>query len=82
MGAIGPDGNVVKGRGSLYCVRRGLIRKVETNLGISNGQALDLKRQRMLHVDTLDPVVYEYDITDCGILSTVYQYEKKFRFLL
>lgn len=69
MGPPGSDGNIVRGRGSLYCLDKGNVKRRETNIGISNGLAWDTNTMKMYYNDTMDPVVYQYDFTDCGSIG-------------
>lgn len=74
MGPPGFDGNIIRGRGSLYCLDKGNVKKREANIGISNGLAWDTNTMKMYYNDTLDPVVYQYDFTDCGSISENFMY--------
>ncbi|CAH0557444.1 unnamed protein product [Brassicogethes aeneus] len=61
MGPADENGDTIPGRGSLYSYSKGLLLKHETNIGISNGLAWDVKENKMYYIDTLFPGVYQYD---------------------
>lgn len=78
LGTMGPpdsSGNVIKGRGSLYCLERGTLKKHAIDIGISNGLAWNTDSKKMYYIDTLEPVVYQYDYTDYGNISKTTKFD-------
>ncbi|KAG5883045.1 hypothetical protein JTB14_010434 [Gonioctena quinquepunctata] len=69
MGPRGPDGNIVPGRGALYSLEKGVLKKHISDIGISNGLAWDVERKKMYYIDTLNPGVFQYDISNSGVIS-------------
>lgn len=61
MGPAGEDGEIMPGKGALYSYSKGLLIKHEANIGISNGMAWDIKENKMYYIDTMCPVVFQYD---------------------
>ncbi|CAG9859516.1 unnamed protein product [Phyllotreta striolata] len=83
-GTMGPEenGNVVPGKGSLYCLKKGCITKKKCNIGISNGLAWDMKKMKMYFCDTLKPKVFQYNLSKDGNISkeqVVFEFDKNYR---
>ncbi|KAJ8918478.1 hypothetical protein NQ315_008175 [Exocentrus adspersus] len=71
-GSMGPsdaEGNITPGKGSLYSLCKGVLKKHDSNIGCSNGLAWNIKEEKLYHVDTLVPAVFQYDISKDGKLS-------------
>lgn len=75
MGPPDSSGNVIKGRGSLYSLDRGTVKKHAIDIGISNGLAWNTDAKKMYYIDTLEPVVYQYNFTDDGIISKTRKFD-------
>ncbi|CAG9833814.1 unnamed protein product [Diabrotica balteata] len=69
MGPAGADGETIPQRGALYSVEKGSVKKHLSNIGISNGLAWNTKKMKMYYLDTLQPKVFQYDITKDGAIS-------------
>jgi len=55
--------------GSLYCLARGRLRRMDTGYVITNGPALSPDGRVLYHVDTLQRLVYAFDVDASGDLS-------------
>lgn len=69
MGTIDREGNITPGKGSLYSLHKGVLKRHESGIGCSNGLAWDTKQTKMYYVDTLVPAVFQYDYSNTGTLS-------------
>ncbi|CAH1118001.1 unnamed protein product [Phaedon cochleariae] len=69
MGATNSDGSTVRGRGALYSLEKGKLKKHLGGIGISNGLAWDTQKMKMYYIDTLEPCVTQFDISNSGSLS-------------
>ncbi|XP_057653073.1 regucalcin-like isoform X1 [Diorhabda carinulata] len=69
MGPADDKGETIPNRGALYSLEKGKLKKKLSNIGISNGLAWDTKNMKMYYVDTLQPKVFQYDISENGEIS-------------
>lgn len=69
MGPVDIEGNITPGKGSLYSLQNGVIKKHECGIGCSNGLAWNTKEMKMYYIDTLVPAVFQYDYSCSGTLS-------------
>ncbi|KAJ8960667.1 hypothetical protein NQ314_006059 [Rhamnusium bicolor] len=69
MGPNDSEGNVILGKGSLYSLEKGILKKRECNIGCSNGLAWNIKEMKMYYIDTLIPAVFQYDFSYSGDIS-------------
>ncbi|XP_056634530.1 regucalcin-like isoform X1 [Diorhabda sublineata] len=52
------------GRGQLYSIEKGVIKKHKSKVGICNGMAWNTETMKMYWIDTLEHKVFEYDFDD------------------
>lgn len=72
LGTMGPsdaNGDVIPHKGALYSLNKGVVTKHKCNIGISNGLAWDTTKMKMYYCDTMEPKIFQYDISKDGKIS-------------